>query len=52
VQMLGDKVADITAEEMTVGRRVSMAALQGLFIRSDAQTAATEVQSLFAPKRT
>lgn len=51
VDTLGDQVAGIIAEEMEAGRRVSMAALQGLFIRSEADVAAAEVHNLFAPKR-
>lgn len=50
VETLGDEVAGIVAEEMEAGKRISMAALQGLFIRSEALIAAAEVRSLFAPK--
>ncbi|KZP12609.1 hypothetical protein FIBSPDRAFT_155584 [Athelia psychrophila] len=52
VDTLGDEVAGIVAEEMAAGRRVSMAALQGLFIRSEALVAAQQVRTLFPPKRT
>lgn len=52
VDMLGSEVEDIVAGEMGAGRRVSMAALQGLFIRSDAWGAVKEVRSVFGPKRT
>ena len=50
VETLGDEVAGIVAEEMEAGKRISMAALQGLFIRSEAHIAAAEVRSLVAPK--
>jgi len=51
VEKLGDEVAEIVELEERSGRRVSMAALQGLFIRSSAGKAVEGMQTLFVPQR-
>jgi chaperone BCS1 len=48
VQALALRLHDIVAEEMLVGRRVSMAALQGHFIRHEARDALVSCQELFS----
>ncbi|PPQ89123.1 hypothetical protein CVT25_006495 [Psilocybe cyanescens] len=52
VTKLSTILGDIVGEEMGKGRRVSMAALQGFFIRNDAQDAVAKCHDLFMPKRT
>lgn len=47
VQALALRLHDIVTEEMHVGRRVSMAALQGHFIRHDPRGALKSCQELF-----
>ena len=49
---LSRTLAKIVEEEMTSGRRISMAALQGLFIRHNAQEAITQSRNLFVSRRT
>ena len=44
---MGSKVEDIMTHEKAKGRRVSMAALQGLFIRSSSRNAIEQLHSLF-----
>lgn len=52
VTKLSTILGDIVGEEMGKGRRVSMAALQGFFIRNNAQDAVAKCHDLFMPKRT
>ena len=47
LEIMGRAVEEQIAREMANGRRVSMAALQGLFIRSDARDAVANLQTLF-----
>ena len=44
---MGHRVEEIVAEQMANGRRVSMAALQGLFIRNSSKEAIERLDSLF-----
>ena len=50
IKELSATLGNIVQEEMTNGRRVSMAALQGLFIRNEASDAVTICRNLFTPK--
>jgi chaperone BCS1 len=50
VERLGDILQDIVNEQMKEGRRISMAALQGLFIRCGAEDAIRECRALFVKK--
>ena len=50
IKELSATLGNIVQEEMTNGRRVSMAALQGLFIRNEASDAVTISRNLFTPK--
>lgn len=50
IAVLGEGLEAIVAGEMAAGRRVSMAALQGLFIRNSAKESVGEVQSLFGAR--
>jgi mitochondrial chaperone BCS1 len=52
VEALGSDLEAIVEKEMNAGRRVSMAALQGLFIRNAAAEAVRDCRSLFGAKRT
>ena len=52
VERLGRQIEELTTNEMREGRRVSMAALQGLFIRNDAQDAVKALPELFVETRT
>ncbi|KDQ61015.1 hypothetical protein JAAARDRAFT_67424 [Jaapia argillacea MUCL 33604] len=52
VQRLGKMLEHIVEAEMKVGRRVSMAALQGLFIRSGPKEALEGCRDLFVSRRT
>ena len=47
VERLGNALEEIVRGEMQEGRRVSMAALQGLFIRHGAEDAIQECRALF-----
>ncbi|THH27255.1 hypothetical protein EUX98_g6942 [Antrodiella citrinella] len=49
---LGNSIERLVEEEMQAGGKVSMAALQGLFIRSSAREAADGLRSLFKEQRT
>ncbi|KAL4077128.1 BCS1 N terminal-domain-containing protein [Scleroderma yunnanense] len=51
VHRLADQLEDIVAAEMGNGRRISMAALQGLFIRSGAVEAVESCRNLFVGKQ-
>lgn len=50
VERLGTVFEGIIKDEMKQGRRVSMAALQGLFIRYGAEDAIRECRTLFVSK--
>ena len=50
VERLGTVLEGIIKDEMKQGRRVSMAALQGLFIRYGAEDAIRECRTLFVSK--
>ena len=52
VAELSRSLGKIVEEEMTSGRRISMAALQGLFIRHNAQEALVQCRNLFVNRRT
>lgn len=46
VETMGDRIANVVDEERRVGRRVSMASLQGLFIRNGAEDSIREISDL------
>lgn len=46
-----DRIQDIVEEEMRKGKRVSMAALQGLFIRTPAKEVVTGLETVFWEQR-
>lgn len=48
VQALALQLRDIVSKEIQIGRRVSMAALQGHFIRHEAKDALSSCQDLFS----
>ena len=48
VDLLGRQVEEIVSEGMKDGRRISMAALQGMFIRHDAKDAVASTRELLA----
>lgn len=50
VKELSLTLGNIVREEMTNGRRVSMAALQGFFIRNEADDAVTKCRDLFTAR--
>jgi len=52
VEALSRRLGGIVEEELAIGRRVSMAALQGLFIRNEAQNAIAACRDLFVARRT
>lgn len=52
VERMGRQVEELTAKEMSNGREISMAALQGLFIRNNAQDAVKTLPELFVERRT
>lgn len=52
VVSLGQKLEKIVEGEMENGRRISMAALQGLFIRNGPREVIGECRALFVAKRT
>jgi chaperone BCS1 len=47
---LARRLADIVEEEMDNGRRVSMASLQGHFIRHGLEESLEHVRELFGPR--
>ncbi len=49
---LGRQVEETVAEQIRVGNRVSMAALQGLFIRSSVREVVGSLRTLFPEQRT
>lgn len=52
VERMGKQIEELTALEMREGRRISMAALQGMFIRNNAQDAVKALPELFVETRT
>ncbi|KAG5647276.1 hypothetical protein DXG03_000812 [Asterophora parasitica] len=52
VRRLANTLEDIVDAERKAGKRVSMAALQGLFIRNGAKDAIAACRELFIPRRT
>jgi len=52
VEELSGRLGGIVEEELANGRRVSMAALQGFFIRNEAQDAVAKCRDLFVARRT
>jgi chaperone BCS1 len=48
VEILGRQVEEIVSDGMKDGRRISMAALQGMFIRHDAKDAVASTRELLA----
>lgn len=51
VERLAEQLEHLVAAEMDGGRRISMAALQGLFIRNDAADAVESCRNLFVGKQ-
>jgi len=51
VELLGRQVEEIVSEGMKDGRRISMAALQGMFIRHDAKDAVASTRELLASRQ-
>ena len=51
VELLGRQVEEIVSEGLKDGRRVSMAALQGMFIRHDAKDAVASTRELLATRQ-
>ncbi|KAG2054707.1 mitochondrial chaperone BCS1 [Suillus hirtellus] len=52
IERMGRQVEEFTVKEMSNGREISMAALQGLFIRNNAQDAVKTLPELFVDGRT
>ncbi|KAG2111672.1 BCS1 N terminal-domain-containing protein [Suillus discolor] len=52
IERMGQHVEEFTVKEMSNGREISMAALQGLFIRNNAQDAVKTLPELFVDRRT
>ncbi|CAA7271552.1 unnamed protein product [Cyclocybe aegerita] len=52
VEALSRRLGDIVQEEMRDGKRISMAALQGLFIRNEARDAVATCRDFFVVRRT
>lgn len=52
IDRLGQQLEELTATEMRHERRISMAALQGLFIRNGAKEAVVGCRELFVDRRT
>ena len=50
LRKMADAMEAIVEDEAKKGRRISMAALQGLFIRSSASEAARDIRTLFVSK--
>ena len=48
---MASEIERLVEQEATEGRRISMAALQGLFIRSNAREAVRDVRTLFAVRQ-
>jgi len=51
VELLGGQVEEIVSDGMRVGRRISMAALQGMFIRHNAKDAVASTRELLAARQ-
>lgn len=51
VELLGRQVEEIVSDGIKGGRRVSMAALQGMFIRYDAKAAVESTRELLAARQ-
>jgi len=51
VELLGRQVEEIVSDGMKDGRRISMAALQGMFIRHDAKDAVASTRELLASQQ-
>lgn len=52
INHMGQQLQELTATEMHHGRRISMAALQGLFIRNGAKEVVAGCRDLFVDRRT
>lgn len=52
IERMGRQVEEFTVKEMSNGKEISMAALQGLFIRNNAQDAVKTLPELFVDRRT
>lgn len=52
VERMGQQVEELTTKELFDGKEISMAALQGLFIRNNAQDAVKTLPELFVERRT
>lgn len=52
IERMGQQVEELTSKEISTGRQISMAALQGLFIRNNAQDAVKTLPELFVERRT
>lgn len=52
IDRLGQQLEALTATELGHGRRISMASLQGLFIRNGAEEAVEGCRELFVNRRT
>lgn len=52
VERMGQQVEELTTKELSDGKEISMAALQGLFIRNNAQDAVKTLPELFVERRT
>lgn len=52
IDRLGQQLEELTEAEMHHGRRISMAALQGLFIRSSSKEAVVGCRELFVDRQT
>ncbi len=51
LEAIGKSLESLVSEEMDVGRRISMAELQGLFIRTDVQQVMDACEDIFTQKR-
>jgi chaperone BCS1 len=51
IELLGRQVEEIVSDGMKEGRRISMAALQGMFIRHDAKDAVASTRELLASQQ-
>ncbi len=51
VELLGGQVEEIVSDGMRVGRRTSMAALQGMFIRHNVKDAVASTRELLAARQ-
>lgn len=51
IELLGRQVEEIVSDGMKEGRRISMAALQGMFIRHDAKDAVASTRELLTSRQ-